>query len=64
VGTERSFPVWLRLEWRPAPKVRLHLLGGVSFGEKLELQRADGSEVTQQDANPAPFVALFFGVKF
>ncbi len=64
VGTERSFPVWLRLEWRPVPKMRLHLLGGVSFGERLELQRADGSEVTQQDANPAPFVALFFGLKF
>jgi hypothetical protein len=64
VGTERSFPVWLRLEWRPAPKIRLHLLGGVSFGERLELQRADGSDVIQQDANPAPFVALFFGLKF
>ena len=64
VGTERSFPVWLRYEWRPRPGIRLHLLGGVSFGERLELQRADGVFLQRQDANPAPFVAIFFGFEF
>jgi hypothetical protein len=64
VGTERSFPMWLRLEWRPAPKLRLHLLGGISFGEKLELQNAGGVTIEEQDVKPAPFVALFFGFKF
>lgn len=64
VGTERSFPVWLRLEWRPASRMRLHLLGGVSMGERLELQDASGRQLQQLDANPAPFVALFFGLKF
>ncbi|MCH2145270.1 MAG: PorT family protein [Phycisphaerales bacterium] len=64
VGTERSFPMWLRLEWRPTRGTRLHLLGGVSFGERLELQNADGIVIEDQDAQPAPFVALFFGLEF
>lgn len=64
VGTDRNFPTWLRFEWRPVPKLRLHLLGGMSFGEQLELQTANGTQIQKQDVKPAPFIALFFGFKF
>ena len=64
VGTERSFPTWLRLEHRPAPNIRLHLVGGISFGEKLELQNRRGSTLAEQDVDPMPFIAFFAGIRF
>ena len=64
VGTERSFPTWLRLEYRPARNVRLHLVGGVSFGEKLEVQNRSGGSLAEQDVDPMPFVAFFAGIRF
>ena len=64
VGTERSFPFWLRLQWQPLKRFRIHLLGGISFGERLELQESNGDLIAKQDVNPAPFVALFCDIKF
>ena len=42
VGQERSVPVWVRLEWRPMDKLRLHLVAGCSFGEQLQLSDSNG----------------------
>ena len=64
VGTERSIPTWLRLEYRPAPNTRLHLVGGVSFGEQLELQNRRGSTLAKQNVDPMPFIAFFAGIRF
>lgn len=64
IGSERSFPLWLRLEWEPVRRLRLHLLGGISFGERLELQASNGDLLAKQDVSPAPFVAFFCSFKF
>ena len=64
VGTERSLPTWLRFEYKPAPNIRLHLVGGISFGEKLELQNRNGETVAEQDVDPMPFIAFFAGIRF
>ena len=64
VGTERSFPTWLRLEYKPAPNIRLHLVGGISFGEQLELQNRTGETLAEQDVDPMPFIAFFAGIRF
>ena len=64
VGTERSLPTWLRFEYNPAPNIRLHLVGGISFGEKLELQNRNGETVAEQGVDPMPFIAFFAGIRF
>lgn len=64
VGTNSGFPVWLRYEWRPVPEIRIHLLGGVSFGQKLELDNRNGNELSKQNVDIAPFVGLFLGFQF
>ena len=64
VGTERSIPTWLRLEYKPAPNIRLHLVGGISFGEQLELQNRTGETLAEQDVDPMPFIAFFAGIRF
>lgn len=64
VGTDSGFPVWLRFEWRPVPEIRLHLVGGVVFGQKLQLDTSDGTQIQKQDIDPAAFVGFFLGFDF
>ena len=64
VGTNSGFPVWVRYEWRPVPEIRIHLLGGVSFGQRLELDDRDGYQLSKQNVDVAPFVGLFLGFTF
>jgi hypothetical protein len=64
VGTNSGFPVWLRYEWRPVPEIRIHLLGGVSFGQKLELDNRNGYQLSKENVDIAPFVGLFLGFQF
>ena len=64
VGTNSGFPVWLRYEWRPVPEIRIHVLGGVSFGQRLELDDRDGNQLSRDDVDVAPFVGLFLGFEF
>ena len=64
VGQERSIPLWLRLEWRPMERLRLHVLAGCSFGEQLQLYNSGGRRLNQQDVDPAPFIGCFIGFEF
>jgi hypothetical protein len=64
VGTNSGFPVWLRFEWRPIPEIRLHLLGGVTVAQKLELDDRNGNTLSKADVGTSPFVGLFLGFEF
>ena len=64
VGVDSGFPLWLRFEWRPVSKLRLHLLVGVELGEKLQLQNSDGWQIRENNVDPAPFVGFFLGFEF
>lgn len=64
IGLDSSFPVWGRFEWRPVPQIRIHLLAGVAFGERLRLYDSDGNQLAEQDVDPAPFVGFFLGFDF
>ena len=64
VGGERTFPVWVRFEWRPIEQIRLHVLAGVNFGQRLELENSRGSLLSEQDTDPSPFIGCFLGFKF
>jgi hypothetical protein len=64
VGGERTFPVWVRFEWRPIKQIRLHLLAGVNFGQRLELENSRGDLLSEEDADPSPFIGCFLGFRF
>ena len=64
VGTNSGFPVWLRYEWRPVPEIRLHLLGGLTFGQQLELDDRNGGQLAKENVDIAPFVGFFLGFEF
>ena len=64
VGGERTFPVWFRFEWRPMEQIRLHVLAGVNFGQRLELENSRGSTLSRQDTDPSPFIGCFLGFRF
>ena len=64
VGTNSGFPVWLRYEWRPIPEIRIHLLGGVTLGQKLELDDRNGNQLSKADVDVSPFVGVFLGFEF
>jgi hypothetical protein len=64
VGGERTFPIWLRFEWRPINQIRIHLLTGVNFGQRLELENAQGNLLSREDTDPSPFIGAFLGFRF
>ena len=64
VGVDKGFPVWARLEWRPMGHLRVHLVGGVSFGERLELADSSGDVIEERDVDAAPFLGFFLGFEF
>ena len=64
VGTNSGFPIWLRYEWRPMPEIRLHLMGGVNVGQRLELDDRNGNQLSEEDVDIAPFLAFFLGFEF
>ncbi len=64
VGGERTFPIWLRFEWRPIEQIRLHVLAGVNFGQRLQLENSRGDLLSEEDTNPSPFIGCFLGFNF
>lgn len=64
VGTDSGFPLWLRFEWRPIREIRMHVVGGVVLGQKVQLDRSDGAQIQKQDVDPAAFVGFFLGFEF
>ena len=64
VGQERSIPLWVRLEWRPMDKLRIHLLAGCSFWEQLQISDSGGRQLDEQNVDPAPFIGCFVGFEF
>ena len=64
VGLDSGFPLWARFEWRPVHQIRLHLVAGVSLGEKLRLYDQDGNSIVDESVDPAVFVGFFLGFDF
>lgn len=58
VGEDESFPLFLELAYRPAPRARVSLYAGASLGGRLRRLDAGGREIEDRDYDPA----LFFGV--
>lgn len=64
VGEDESFPVILELAWRPAPRTRVSLFAGTSFGGRLRLIDRSGRELADRDYDPALFLGVALSLPF
>jgi len=58
VGEETELPVFLQLRWRPTPRSRLDLLGGVALAGHLRVEDRDGGRIADDSYDAAGFVGL------
>lgn len=58
VGEDRSIPVFAALSYQASDNLRLALIGGVGFGNKLELSDGDGKWVRDSNYDPSPFLGV------
>jgi hypothetical protein len=60
IGSEKSFPVWLRASRRLSKESTLDLYGGLLPGGQLRIEDSSGREVSTDDYRTTPFLALNF----
>jgi len=60
IGTEKSFPVWLRASRRLTKALDLDLYGGLLPGGELRIQDSTGRELSTDNYQTTPFMALSF----
>jgi len=61
---DRSVPAWGRLSWDSGSKVKIDFNAGAFIAGKMKIEDPDGNEITEDDYNTAPFVALTVSVHF
>jgi hypothetical protein len=64
VGAERDMPVFLRLTRTFGAQMSLHLFAGAIVAGELRVENSSGDLLTEEDFDPAPFVALTFSARF
>ena len=64
IGEERGFPLYGFIRYAPSQRLRLALLGGVTFGNELKLEDSDGRLIAETDQDPAPFIGAAFSLRF
>ena len=60
IGTEKSFPVWLRATRRLTKTLNLDLYGGLLPGGELRIEDSSGRELSTDNYQTTPFMALSF----
>lgn len=58
IGEETSVPIRARLGWNLSEKASLHFIAGIATGGELRLESSNGTRLTQQDYDPAPYLAV------
>jgi hypothetical protein len=64
VVRDTSIPVSLSATYAPSPHMTLTLEAGAYFGQSFKVLNSSGSEVSNPDVDPTPFVSLQFGYRF
>lgn len=64
VMRERRVPLGVGLSYSPTSKVSVELMGGVIAWEELRFDDRDGNEISEINADPAPFIRLMVRVQF
>ena len=60
IGTEKSFPVWLRATRHLTKTLNLDLYGGLLPGGELRIEDSSGRELSTDNYQTTPFMALSF----
>jgi hypothetical protein len=60
IGSEKSFPAWIRASRRLSKGFSLDLYGGLLPGGQLRIEDSSGREVSTDDYRTTPFLALNF----
>lgn len=64
VGEDRGIPVFVGLSFQAAKHLRLSFVGGVDFGNELQLEDVGGNEILESDYDPSPFVGVNASLTF
>lgn len=64
VGRDERLQLALAAEWRATPQVRLRARAGANLWEEYDLLDRNGVQVTDRQADPAPFLGLEFRIDF
>ncbi|MBL9140756.1 MAG: hypothetical protein JNK53_02715 [Phycisphaerae bacterium] len=64
VGEDQSFAAIATVGYDFSPNVRLDLLGGVNFYEKLQVENSAGRQVRDANVDPSAMLGLFLTVRF
>jgi hypothetical protein len=61
---DRSVPVWGRLSWDHGSRAKIDISAGAFVAGKMKIEDQDGNEITEDNYNTAPFVALTVSITF
>jgi len=61
---DRSVPVWGRLSWDHGLRAKIAISAGAFVAGKMKIEDQDGNEITEDNYNTAPFVALTVSIMF
>jgi len=64
VGEDRAIPVYAAVSFVSGKGWNVSMLGGVSFGGRLDLSDQSGSSIIKQDYDPSPFLGLSASFSF
>jgi hypothetical protein len=64
VGEETSFPIFLRVGYKPTEMSGIHLLAGVTTGGNLRVEDDDGHKIKEDNYATAGFLGLRFNYMF
>lgn len=64
IGENSRIPLFLRATYRPAANISLSALGGFILGGELVIEDRDGSQLFEEDYDPAAFLGLNLRVRF
>jgi hypothetical protein len=64
IGEERGVPVFLRATRAFDERTSLNLYAGILTGGQLRLEDANGSDLVEEDFDPAPLFGATFNARF
>ncbi|MEM0897881.1 MAG: hypothetical protein AAGJ79_13470 [Verrucomicrobiota bacterium] len=64
IGEEKSVPVFAAIGWQATEFIEATILGGVGFGNELNLEDEQGSTIADSDYDTSPFLGVNFKLTF
>lgn len=61
---DRSVPVWGRLSWKNGPHVTIDFSAGAFVAGRMKIENEEGNDITEDNYDAAPFIALTVSVNF